>query len=1261
MKRIFLLLFLALNLLAQVNVYLHRPPPDMMEIENLWWVDITNFSQATYTAYLRMTVRETKKGIVFSGNSNTFTIPDGSTRITPKDIKDIINPFYNEEFRNYIGRTGKIPPGNYEICVQVYSVTSDKPIGENCININFLEPDAPRLIQPQNGKTIKDITITFNWSPVTPLPHGIQVYYTFIVVEVLKGQSPNEAIFSNKPIVKEMNLTLTSFTLIPSRGLLQEDKTFAWQVIAYDQNGIPVGKNNGKSQIYTFKTPRKKELPKIIKIGDFIVKNASYTNENLNSLSGSGETKIIQTILNPHFGGPPIIPQDVNFNVDFSSLKGEILNKDTLKIIEGSIFKEFSPPLKIHVYGYPVNVYSLLLTPDSALIDASLSPSFLKPDTGCGEIEFLLKQKVKPFIELSKDIPKNEIPKFVLTTLGIKIVSDAEMKIDLERTLTPEIYVKIVSGHTEYNPDMDTSNIGFLYGEYKFSDGIITQKGISLILKLKTPFFFTTLDPIGFKVYISEGEMKIVNSRFHSGIFKNNEIILPLVVNGIKSKTGEEVSVKYDSLVIDSTMNMFANVRNNKDIYWGGFSLCWEKGKFRILSSPLNPFYPVKDDTMSRMILTDTLPGLNVKFGVNDTFKIHSKDARNKIAIPLKLLEGWMNVGAQGITGEIRRLKERIPPMDVQLGMPGKTGYLSSSPFNTKLFASDETDTTTVLLFQFIGNASFYSDMDGKFLIPYPVGVKDSFTLYPFKNMNVTSTASFVGGLLSFKDTLILDYWGVGISSKRGIASVKTGTIVYTNADIYEPVHFSMGFNVIWGEMLADGNIGKFFFNHNSAYQKFDGFPITIDSASLSKYIPSKKGELVVTCGIYIKFFGEPDRKITIHDAKYNNTSKPYFGRYVTISPSEFKLKRDWYELADMNFDKVKYDELNQKGFKGSGNPDIKTFRNSPIYSSIVIDSSTIQVCMSSTSAHPVILPGAENSTVLSNIWGCATIVSDMLERLVIGGRVEATTGVLLTATAGGGVEAKMVLTPTKIIFASNGIMFIDITGVGNVELTGSVKLTSDILRQSTDGEIIGRLDLAALFSGLEADGQLDWHIEPLSHYIQGRGSIEIDNFGLGGGLAGGIYVGFNAPKSKAWVLMDGSSMNRRFGVNVDNLPDILTGVYGFGDLKEEIDVIVFSGGFELYVGLGAFLNVIGPDATTQFMIGLPLPYVVTVIGVYLHGEILEGLVSLGGWCELEMIPGIVPFAFQGTMGVEGCVLWVICFSEDITIGISSEKGFYIE
>lgn len=60
MRKAYCVLFLTLNLLSKLSVNLHKLLPNMMEIENLWWIDITNFSQSTYTAYLHLTKREKK-------------------------------------------------------------------------------------------------------------------------------------------------------------------------------------------------------------------------------------------------------------------------------------------------------------------------------------------------------------------------------------------------------------------------------------------------------------------------------------------------------------------------------------------------------------------------------------------------------------------------------------------------------------------------------------------------------------------------------------------------------------------------------------------------------------------------------------------------------------------------------------------------------------------------------------------------------------------------------------------------------------------------------------------------------------------------------------------------------------------------------------------------------------------------------------------------------------------------------------------------
>jgi hypothetical protein len=162
---------------------------------------------------------------------------------------------------------------------------------------------------------------------------------------------------------------------------------------------------------------------------------------------------------------------------------------------------------------------------------------------------------------------------------------------------------------------------------------------------------------------------------------------------------------------------------------------------------------------------------------------------------------------------------------------------------------------------------------------------------------------------------------------------------------------------------------------------------------------------------------------------------------------------------------------------------------------------------------------------------------------------------------------------------------------------------------------------------------------------------------GAGMGITGAFYIGKNAPKSRAWVLVGGDP---RFSLNMTPLPDHLTGIYGSIHIEQGVNIAIISGGYEITVGLGAF--VLEPSAAASLGAlspGIGLPYVVGDLGGRIHGEILGGLVSAGAYFNLSII-GPYPFGFEGKVGLEACVLWVACGSVDVTIGLNTTEGFYI-
>ena len=170
----------------------------------------------------------------------------------------------------------------------------------------------------------------------------------------------------------------------------------------------------------------------------------------------------------------------------------------------------------------------------------------------------------------------------------------------------------------------------------------------------------------------------------------------------------------------------------------------------------------------------------------------------------------------------------------------------------------------------------------------------------------------------------------------------------------------------------------------------------------------------------------------------------------------------------------------------------------------------------------------------------------------------------------------------------------------------------------------------------------------------------------VGAGAEAGIFAGINAPKDRAWVMRD---VDGRFGLNMAMLPDRLTGFYAYLNVRSDLDLLLVSGGFRVYVGVGVFDAPIPGVTPTRLAStaspgpGLPpLPpmnvSIIGNVGVYIYGKILGGLLSVGGYANLQILLGLPP-AFEGAVGLEACALWVLCGSVDVHCGLNAAQGFY--
>jgi len=229
---------------AEVEVRLHQPPAGQLAAENLWWVDLDNRTQNTYTCYLHGEIWEARRGLVFKANSREFQLPPGSKRLRGrKDVDPLRDIWYARGYEQFAVRTGGLPEGRYQFIVLL-----EPDLGGDTIEFEVSLPGPPRLVSPRDGMQLPmtQRQPMFSWTPPQPPVSGVR--FVVRVVEVLPGQTKEEAMRSNPPWFEKQGNVSSSLRYPASARRFDQARSYAWQVQALDLNGNLIG----SSEIWSF-------------------------------------------------------------------------------------------------------------------------------------------------------------------------------------------------------------------------------------------------------------------------------------------------------------------------------------------------------------------------------------------------------------------------------------------------------------------------------------------------------------------------------------------------------------------------------------------------------------------------------------------------------------------------------------------------------------------------------------------------------------------------------------------------------------------------------------------------------------------------------------------------------------------------------------------------------------------------------------------------------------------------------------------------
>jgi hypothetical protein len=258
--RTLLLLFGAIApALAQWTLNLSIPYPypspyvaDWQNRAGIVNISIIYTGRGNATARLEMRAVSAETGQLVDGTSAPilFTGP-GMAQRDNRDFWAYHDLHYNDRYRQQVVQSGRLLEGSYAMYVRlVDAATGQLLVPEQSRPFWILGFVPPSLLAPPDRDTVSSAFPTLLWTPATMHP-GFETRYAVRLCEVQSGQTARAAI-SNVPRFSATVLNATSFIYPNSAPPLENGKRYVWVVQARDRGNLPLGENEGRSQVFEF-------------------------------------------------------------------------------------------------------------------------------------------------------------------------------------------------------------------------------------------------------------------------------------------------------------------------------------------------------------------------------------------------------------------------------------------------------------------------------------------------------------------------------------------------------------------------------------------------------------------------------------------------------------------------------------------------------------------------------------------------------------------------------------------------------------------------------------------------------------------------------------------------------------------------------------------------------------------------------------------------------------------------------------------------
>ena len=227
------LIFLCNVSLSQVIIQF-APAINGQTINGLFRAQLQNNSLLSYNGRLKISVKDGGNNTVVTALTPSFLLKPGNNFLQTL-VGQSNWQFGNSSASKIVAQTGRFTENDYEYCFEFIG-TENKPgadehVFENCYTYN-LQPVFPMtLVYPGDGDILCQTRPGFHWQ--APVPGSGNYVYHITVVEKKDKQDMHEAIINNVPVFQQQHISGATAYFPPQLPELQKQKTYAWQVEAY--------------------------------------------------------------------------------------------------------------------------------------------------------------------------------------------------------------------------------------------------------------------------------------------------------------------------------------------------------------------------------------------------------------------------------------------------------------------------------------------------------------------------------------------------------------------------------------------------------------------------------------------------------------------------------------------------------------------------------------------------------------------------------------------------------------------------------------------------------------------------------------------------------------------------------------------------------------------------------------------------------------------------------------------------------------------